>query len=287
MKILLCGATGFVGRHLTHTLRETGHTVIRAVRRPVEPDDIAVDFRNNTTKEIWLPRLKGISVVINAVGLLRDSHNNPMQKSHVATPTAIFAACAEANVQRVIQLSALGVDSDIEAAYFSTRLLAERALQKSLASLRWLCLRPSVIYGEDGASARMFRLLAKLPIHMLPMGGKQLLQPVHISDICSAVTTWLSDPNAISRIIAAVGAEATDMRGMLDSYRQQLGLRPAWHFSVPAPLIKIAARIGDFIPASPLCSETLAMLCAGNVADATEFSRLLGRAPKSYRTFLV
>ena len=247
---------------------------------------MAVDFCNDTTKEIWLPRLKGMSVVINAVGLLRDSHKNPMQKLHVETPSAIFATCAEANVERVIQLSALGVDSGVKAAYFSTRLLAEEALHKLPTSLRWLCLRPSVIYGEDGASAQMFRLQAKLPVHGLPMGGRQQLQPVHINDICAAVTLWLADPNAVNQTVAAVGAEATDMRGMLDSFRQQLGLRPAWHFSVPAPLVQLAARIGDFIPASPLCSETLAMLCAGNVADAAGFTKLLGHAPRSYREFI-
>ena len=286
MKILICGATGFVGRHLTHSLREADHTVIRAVRRPAEPDDIAVDFRNDTAKEIWLPRLKGISVVINAVGLLRDSHKNPMQKLHVETPLALFAACAENNVARVVQLSALGVDSGIDAAYFSTRLSAEHALQKLPAPLRWLCLRPSVIYGEDGASARMFRLIAKLPIHGLPMGGWQQLQPVHINDICAAVTRWLADPNAASQTVAAVGTEATDMRGMLDSYRQQLGLRPALHVSVPGLLVKAAARIGDLIPASPLCSETLTMLSAGNVADVSGFTKLLGRPPRNYREFI-
>ena len=286
MKILICGATGFVGRHLTHTLREAGHTVIRAVRQPAEPNDIAVDFGNDTAKEVWLPRLAGISVVINAVGLLRDSHKNSMQKLHVETPSALFAACSEAKVERVIQLSALGVDSGIVAKYFSTRLLAEHALQKLPAPLRWMCLRPSVIYGEDGASARMFRLLSKLPVHALPMGGRQQLQPVHINDICAAVTLWLADPNAASQTVAAVGAEATDMRGMLDSYRQQLGLRPAWHISVLELLVKAAARLGDAIPASPLCSETLTMLCAGNVADAAGFTQLLGRAPRSYREFI-
>ena len=286
MKILVCGATGFVGRHLTHSLRETGHTVIRAVRRPAEPGDIAVDFCNDTTKEVWLPRLNGMSVVINAVGVLRDSRNNPMQKLHAATPAAIFAACAEDNVERVIHLSALGVDSGIDAAYFSTRLPAERALQALPAHLRWLCLRPSVIYGEDGASAQMFRMLAKLPVHGLPMGGRQQLQPVHIDDICAAVTRWLSDPNAVRQTVAAVGAEATDMRGMLDSYRQQLGYRPAWHISVPSLLVTAAARIGDHIPASPLCSETLAMLSAGNIADASGFAKLLGRTPGSYREFM-
>lgn len=73
---------------------------------------------------------------------------------------------------------------------------------------------------------------------------------------------------------------------MLDSYRQQLGLRPAWHISTPGLLVKAAARIGDFIPASPLCSETLTMLFAGNVAGEAGFSRLLGRAPRSYREFI-
>ena len=286
MKILICGATGFVGRHLTHTLREAGHTVIRAVRQPAEPSDIVVNFGNDTTKEVWLPRLVGISVVINAVGLLRDSHKNPMQKLHAETPFALFAACAEANVQHIIQLSALGVDSGIAAAYFTTRLVAEQALRKLPTHVRWLCLRPSIIYGQDGASAQMFRLLAKLPVHALPMGGRQQLQPVHINDICAAVTLWLADPNAASQTVAAVGAEATDMRGMLDSYRQQLGLRPAWHISVPELLIKATARLGDAIPASPLCSETLTMLCAGNVADASGFTQLLGRAPRSYREFI-
>ena len=50
MKILVCGATGFVGRHLTHALRDAGHTVIRGVRHPSEPGDIAVDFCNDTRK---------------------------------------------------------------------------------------------------------------------------------------------------------------------------------------------------------------------------------------------
>ena len=286
MKILLCGASGFVGRHLTDSLREVGYTVIRAVRRPVAQEDMAVDFCNDTAKEIWLPRLQGISVVINAVGLLRDSRTNPMQKLHAETPSALFFACAEANVQRVIHLSALGVDSGIVTAYFTTRLVAEQALKKLPTHVRWLCLRPSIIYGADGASAQMFRLLAKLPVHALPMGGHQRLQPVHINDICTAVRLWLADPDAASQTVAAAGGEATDMRGMLDSYRQQLGLRPAWHFSVPAFLVKAAARIGDHIPGSPLCSETLTMLSAGNVADVSAFTRLLERPPKSYREFI-
>jgi len=286
MKILICGATGFVGRHLTHALRNAGHTVIRAVRRPGEPGDIAVDFGNDTKTEIWLPRLTGIDTVINAVGVLRDSPGTPMQKLHTEAPVALFAACAQAGVRRIVHLSALGVDSGVEVPYFTTRLVTERALSDLPTKVRWLCLRPSVIYGDDGTSAQMFRQLAKLPVHVLPMGGLQTMQPVHIDDICAAVTNWFADPDPASLTVEATGAEATTMRGMLDSYREQLGYRPAWHVAMPAMFVRLAARAGDLIPSSPLCSDTFTMLAAGNTASSYGYSKLLGRRPLGIREFI-
>jgi len=286
MKILICGASGFVGRHLTKALREADHTVIRAVRRPSEPDDISVDFCNDTSKDIWLPRLHGINIVINTVGVLRDNPETPMQKLHTDTPIALFTACVEAGVERIVQLSALGVDSGIDVPYFTTRLVTERALHELPAKVLTLCLRPSVIYGEDGASAQMFRKMAKVPVQILPMGGIQSLQPVHIDDVCEAVTHWLAEPNAASQIIDAVGAEATTMRGMLDSYREQLHRSAAWHVALPAIFARLAARMGDFIPSSPLCSDTYKMLAVGNTGPSSRFAVLLGHQPRSYREFI-
>lgn len=287
MKILICGATGFVGRHLTRDFRRAGHTVIRAVRRPTEQDDIAVNFCRDTHPDIWLPRLQGIDVVINAVGVLRDSRNNPMQKLHTDTPAALFAACEKAGVGRIVHVSALGVDSGIDVPYFATRLATERVLHELPPEIRTLCLRPSVIYGVDGTSAQMFRNLAKLPVQILPMGGVQTLQPVHIDDITAAVANWLTDPHASSQTVEAVGSEATTMRGMLDSYREQMRHSNAWHVSMPKSLVWLMAKAGDYFPFSPMCSDTYAMLAAGNSASSSGFTRLLGREPRSYRNFII
>ena len=156
----------------------------------------------------------------------------------------------------------------------------------SPAAMSWLNLLPSVIYGDDGASARMFRLLASLPVHGLPMGGKQQLQPVHIDDVCAAVCSWFADPNAPSLSVNAAGPEVVTMRGMLDSYRQQLGRGKALHVHVPGIFVKLGARFGDLVPSSPLCSDTLTMLNAGNTGDNTGFARLLGREPLHYSRFI-
>ena len=286
MKILVCGANGFVGRHVTQALRQAGHTVFRGVRTPTQPDDIAMDYRADTHQEIWLPRLAGISVVVNAVGVLRDSPKSPMAQLHAETPVALFSACAEARVERIVHVSALGLGRGIDTPYFSTRLAAEAYLRNLPNSIHTLILRPSLIYGQDGASARLFRLLARLPIHILPMAGLQPLQPVHIDDICESVVRWLDDQNAKSLTVAAVGSDATTLRGMLDSYRMQMQRPSALHLVTPSPLMKLAAHLGDRIPASPLCSDTLSMLQAGNTAHPAGFSRLLGRSPQSYQTFI-
>lgn len=286
MNILVCGASGFVGRHLTRALVQAGHTVRRGVRNPTQPHDIAMDFLTDAQKDIWLPRLYGIAVVINAVGVLRDHPQRPMSSLHVETPKALFSACAESGVERIIQLSALGVDRGIDTPYFNTRLAAEAYLDSMPVSIKRLVLRPSLIYGHDGASAKMFRFMSRMPVHVLPAGGTQRLQPVHIGDLCAAVVRWLGNPHAQNQTIAAVGAEATTLRGMLDSYRGQDKHTPAAHISVPARLMRLAARIGDAIPSSPLCSDTLSMLAAGNAADSTGFAGLLGRQPLSFRKFL-
>lgn len=286
MKILVCGATGFVGRHFTSALQVAGHTVVRGIRKPTQADDIAVDFTRDTDKAIWLPRLKDIDVVVNVVGVLRDTVVQPMIKLHEQTPLALFAACQEAGIKRIVQGSALGVDESIETSYFQTRRKPEAFLNNLPDSIRYLILRPSVIYGEDCASAKMFRLQAGLPFHILAAGGKQRLQPVHIDDICDGVCRWLADPDAKSQTVTCVGQEATDMRGMLDSYREQLGRSNALHVSIPGFLVGLTARIGDFIPTSPLCRDTLTMMNAGNTGDVSEFTKLLGRSPRSYKTFI-
>lgn len=287
MKILICGASGFVGRHLLQGLTEAGHDCLRGMRRPRSAQDVAVDYRRDLTPEQWLPKLQGVDAVINAVGVLRDTKAQPMRQLLAEAPSALFKACALAGVKRIVNFSALGVESALAVPYFARRREAEAALFASPPSLRWLNLRPSVIYGEDGASARMFRLLASLPVHGLPMGGHQQLQPVHIDDVVAAVRNWLADDQAQSMSVNAAGAEVVTMRGMLDSYRKQLGHRPAVHLHVPGFLVKLGARVGDFVPASPLCSDTWTMLNGGNTGDNSGFEKLLGRVPLGCSEFVV
>ncbi len=286
MNILICGASGFVGRHLHEGLSAAGHNCVRGVRQPRTQQDVPINYLQDVTPEQWLPKLKGIDAVINAVGVLRDTKAQPMKQLLAEAPIALFQACLQAGVKRIVNVSALGVESALAVPYFQRRREAEAVLFALPPGIRWLNLRPSAIYGEDGASARMFRLLAAMPVHGLPMGGKQELQPVHIDDIVAAVRNWLADENAPSLCVNAAGAEVVSMRAMLDSYRKQLGHRPALHLHVPGFMVKVAAKFGDYVPVSPLCTDTLRMLIMGNTGDNRNFSAVLGRTPRGISSFI-
>ena len=285
MNILVCGASGFLGRHLSEALTAAGHTCRAGVRRKRQAGDVEIDFSRDLDPIDWLPKLAGVDIVVNAIGVLRDSSRQPMELLHAKAPAALYEACAQAGVQRVIHISALGVGSDLETMYFTTKEQGEQALQQQAGKLKYLILRPSLVYGEDGASARMFRFLAALPLHALPGGGGQLLQPVHIDDLVQACCNWLAGEDH-SAIVEAAGSDVVSMRQMLDSYREQQGRGKAWHIPVPGFAVQLAAKVGDYISSSPLSSDNLKMLNAGSTTGTEEFAALLGRAPRSVHEFL-
>ena len=112
MNVLLLGADGFLGRHLQIALETAGHTVRRGVHRPVRrADEIAVDYARDVDPGAWRGRLTGVDAVINTVGILREGRGRRFDAIHDQAPRALFAACREAGVRRVIQVSALGADA--------------------------------------------------------------------------------------------------------------------------------------------------------------------------------
>lgn len=286
MNILLCGASGFVGRHLEAALLNAGHKIIRGVRHPRGAGDIAIDYRNDIDAATWVPRMAGIDAVVNAVGVLRDSKAQPMSRLHDAAPRALFAAAAQCGIKRIVQISALGADAGIDTPYMKTKHAADVFLQT--LDLDWAILRPSMIYGKEGASTRMFMQMSRLPVLMLPDGGRQIMQPVHIDDVAQVVVRLLAPGTGsppLRRIIECVGAKVT-LAELISSYRTQRGGHAPVIVAMPRLLQQVVAGIGDRIPALPLGSDTLAMLAFGSHGNGEQFAQLLGRAPRSYRNFL-
>jgi uncharacterized protein YbjT (DUF2867 family) len=292
--ILIAGASGFIGRHLAQALAARGHQVICAQRSP--PADVTLpagalplrhqpaDFTRDHDAAVWLPRLAGVDVVVNAVGILREHGSQGFEALHVRAPVALFQACAAAGVDRVVQISALGADEHAASGYHRSKKQADDALLA--LPLAGIVVQPSLVFGPDGASARLFTLLASLPVVPLPAGGRPLVQPIHIDDLLQALLELVQASEPPKGRLALVGPQAISLAAFLAGLRDSMGLPRAWLLDVPLALARLAARLGDRWPGSLLDSEVLGMLMRGNTADARDTARLLGRPPRPVSAFL-
>lgn len=267
MRILIAGASGFIGSALGRALSAAGHQVVRGVRRPQAADEVAIDF-SRPDPAAWQQALRGCDAAINAVGILREQGEQSFFALHTRGPQAFFAACAAAGVRRVVQVSAQGADTGM--AHF---LASKRAADDFLRDLplEWQIVRPALVHGQAGASARLFRLLASLPLTPLPLGGKQHLHSIHIDDLCAEILRLLDPATPAGQCLDLRGSEAISLCELIASYRRSLGFTPAPVLPLPGWLMTIAARVGEHLPGGLLDTQTWRMLQSADAYVGTPY----------------
>ncbi|MFU0507587.1 SDR family oxidoreductase [Pseudaminobacter sp. NGMCC 1.201702] len=249
MRIFLTGASGLIGSSLSARLALEGHEVIPVVRPGTSTASpsrsvVSVDMAKAHRVEDWVGHLQGVDAVVNCAGVLQDSGRENTQEVHATAAAALFLACEQAGVRRVIHFSAIGVDREQPSPFSATKLAGDEALMRR--DLDWVILRPSVVLGRPafGASA-LFRGLAALPIlPSMPNTGR--LQVVQLEDVVSTAAFFL-EPNRPSRLVLELaGLESLTMNEVVGQYRSWFGWRTARKFMLPRWAASLVYRLGDY-----------------------------------------
>lgn len=274
MNVWVLGSNGFVGRHIVQALVQAGHTVVHRPR---------VDMAQATQASAWLPHLAGLDAVVNAVGVLRNTRRRPIWPTHAHGPMALFDACAQAGMQRVVQVSALGVEGS-PTVYARSKCQADAHLLAltQAGQLHGVVLRPSAVIGQGGAATAMFLLLARMPWVCLPAPmARALVQPVHVRDVAAAAAACLVPGAARQPVQMLAGPQVMTWQALVAHWRAALGHSPAWVMLLPDGISRLSARLGDAVPTSPWFTEALTMLAVPNTTDSGDLAALLGRTPTS------
>jgi uncharacterized protein YbjT (DUF2867 family) len=287
MRVLLTGASGFIGSAVAEALARRGHTVVRVLRRPPAGahDVVQADFAQVPSRAWWYSRLTGIDAVVNTVGIIREQHGQTFAALHTQAPVELFHACAAAGVRTVVQVSALGADENARSQYHRSKKAADDALRA--LPLRAAIVQPSLVYGAAGTSAALFNKMAVAPLLPLPAGGRMRVQPVYVDDVVEGIVALVENPPDGVRTLAFAGARPIALREYLADLRAALGEAGTLRvFPVPVPLFRAGAAFAAHLPGSMLDTETADMLLAGNATDDNALPQLLARTPREVRAFV-
>jgi uncharacterized protein YbjT (DUF2867 family) len=287
MRILVTGASGFIGSAITARLNSLGQEVIAVIHRANLPaamawQQVQRDFERSTKAE-WLPLLTGVDAVVNCVGALQDAPGSSVDELHHTGVRMLFEASVEAGIRRVIHLSAIGVDRATPSHFSASKRAGDSAL--TALPLDWVILRPSVVVGEAafGGSA-LFRGAAALPV-MPKFPEAAPLQVVQLDDVVQTVLFFL-DPQSPSRLtLELCGPERQSFNDVVAAYRQWFGWGRAYSLDVPASLARLPYMVGDVLGwlgwRSPIRSNARLEMTRGAIGDPQPWMQLTGIRPRT------
>lgn len=185
MRVLVTGATGYVGSRLVPTLLEAGHEVYVGTRRKGGTDDFAwagdVRVRMYDAEDPRRIRsaVKGMDAVVYLVHSMAGG--DFVEKDRLAAER-MAAACTAAGVQRIVYLSGLIPPGDVLSDHLASRLEVEQIFLDS--PVPTTVLRAAMVIGAGSTSFELLRRLTeRVPFTPIPSWMRTSMQPIAVEDV--------------------------------------------------------------------------------------------------------
>jgi uncharacterized protein YbjT (DUF2867 family) len=256
-KILVSGATGFIGRRLISSLLTKGHDI----RCLVRGDSSTIPKGGEPVRGDVLDRgslvnaLTGIDTAYYLVHAMAGGRTGFEQRDRDAA-TNFVSAAEQCGVRRVIYLGGLGEQGDNLSEHLKSRREVADILKSG--SFKTTVLRAAVIIGAGGASFELVRgLVERLPVMITPRWVSTRCQPIAVNDVIEYLTGCLLDERTAGRTFDIGGPDIMTYRQMMEQFAAIEGKR-LWILPVPVLTPRLSAYwVALFSPVKPSVSMPL------------------------------
>jgi uncharacterized protein YbjT (DUF2867 family) len=234
MKVLVTGASGFVGSEIIRQLKAEGHDIRVLERDPTKVEALGhrlnVEVRHGNV--IHAPSLAGcadgVDAIIHIVGIIYEKLENTFDRVHRAGTVNMLAEAKKSKVKRFIHMSALGTREGAQSGYHKTKWAAEEAVRAS--GLDWTIFRPSIIYGPGDGFVSQFAGMMRFPKNLLqffciplPNEGESQLQPIPVGDVARCFVGALSKPESVGKVFDLCGPRPLPLKEVLSEIAHAIG----------------------------------------------------------------
>jgi nucleoside-diphosphate-sugar epimerase len=262
MKVLVTGATGFLGSHVAEQLTRDGHTVRALVRKSSKRDFLErlsnVEFAYGSVEdaEKVAEAVRGVDAIIHSAGLVKARSPEEFRRTNVeGTRNLVEAAKKHApKLRRFVHVSsqaAVGPSHDgrpvaLDAAspvthYGRSKLEAERVVLAAKGDLPVVILRPAAIYGPR--DQEIFAFFQSVHRGVLPTVGKgdSTISMIYGADCAEACIKALSADVPSGSVYFVEDGEPHGFRAMVEAIEDALGKKALVRLNLPMPVIWLAA----------------------------------------------
>jgi len=265
VKVLVTGATGFLGRKLVPKIQQEGHEVVALVRSTSNREGLPKDTE---FREADILDIKSLESVVNDIDIVvhlaayfdfYPSDEDLMFKVNVEGARNMMNACVGTNVERFIYCSsteAIGTvrfppaneDTELrpDYSYGESKIQAEQAIREISAdtNLPHVILRPTGVIGE-GDLYVMYEVAQQLymgKVFALPRDLSHHFMFIHVDDVITGFVAALTPKSALNQTIILCPDEAINWQEFLDVMTTHLGVKPP-RLRVPGILAKFGMAL--------------------------------------------
>ncbi|PBJ10210.1 SDR family oxidoreductase [Flavobacterium sp. ACN6] len=291
MKILLTGATGYIGKRLLPMLIHQGHDVVCCVRdknRFYYPENLEKKIEVIEVDFLDAQSVENIPCDIDAAYyLIHSMSGSAANYDELESMAAHYFVdrMNKTNAKQIIYLSGIVNDNSL-----SKHLTSRKAVEDILNTgiIPTTTLRAGIIVGSGSASFEIIRdLVDKLPVMITPKWLNTKCQPIAIADVLEFLIRSLLNPKTYSQSFDIGGPDILTYKEMLQGFAKAKNLK-RYIFTVPVMTPKLSSYWLYFVTSTSfkLASALVSSMKVEVICSDNRINTLLGVEPISYEQAL-
>jgi|TARA_B100000768_G_scaffold171659_1_gene179162 uncharacterized protein YbjT (DUF2867 family) len=288
MKILVTGATGYIGKRLIPLLLNDGHTVFCAVRDKERAKNYFKDRKNIILVEsdfLNAASLNDIPKDIDIAYYLIHSMSNSAKEFHILEEKCAFnfkRFAESSSIKQVIYLSGITNDTKL-----SKHLLSRKNVENTLASQKYALttFKAGIIVGSGSSSFEIIRdLVEKLPAMIAPKWLDTKTQPLGIRDVLSFLHRSIGKKELFNKSYDVFGPEILTYKEMLLQFAEVRKLK-RWILTVPVMTPKLSSYWLYFVTSTSykLATSLVNSMGVEVIGNKSDINKILDVHPMTYK----